>query len=83
MESRAVTIGKMGALAPAVAGNIDFYEKSSFIPVRTKGVRYADDPETDYFFTKELTPVFWTAFTVPTRMNRTSKTGQQTPPNVG
>ena len=35
-----------------------FYGKSGFVPAKTKGVRYADDPEADYFLIKELTPSF-------------------------
>ena len=49
---------KMGAGALAITGNIDFYGKSGFVPAKTKGVRYADDPEADYFLIKELTPSF-------------------------
>ena len=30
-----------------------FYGKSGFVPGKTKGVRYADDPEADYFLIKE------------------------------
>ena len=48
----------MGAGALAITGNIDFYGKSGFVPAKTKGVRYADDPEADYFLIKELTPSF-------------------------
>lgn len=29
-----------------------------FVPAKTKGIRYADDPEADYFLIKELTPGF-------------------------
>ena len=36
---------EMGAGALAITGNIDFYGKSGFVPAKTKGVRYADDPE--------------------------------------
>ena len=49
---------KMGASALAITGNIAFYGKSGFVPAKTTGVRYADDPEADYFLIKELTPVF-------------------------
>ena len=35
---------EMGAGALAITGNIDFYGKSGFVPAKTKGVRYADDP---------------------------------------
>ena len=36
---------EMGAVALAITGNIDFYGKSGFVPAKSKGVRYADDPE--------------------------------------
>ena len=49
---------KMGAGALAITGNIDFYGKSGFVPAKTKGVRYADDPDADYFLINELTPGF-------------------------
>ena len=49
---------KMGANALAITGNIAFYGKSGFVPAKTTGVRYADDPEADYFLIKELTPGF-------------------------
>ena len=49
---------KLGAGALAITGNILFYGKSGFVPAKTKGVRYADDPEADYFLIKELTPGF-------------------------
>lgn len=49
---------EMGAGALAITGNIDFYGKSGFVPAKTKGVRYADDPEADYFLIRELTPGF-------------------------
>ena len=48
----------MGAKALAITGNIDFYGKSGFVPAKTKGVRYVDDPEADYFLIKELIPGF-------------------------
>lgn len=48
----------MGVGALAIAGNIDFYGKSGFVPAKTKGVRYADAPEADYFLIKELIPGF-------------------------
>ena len=47
---------EMGAGALAITGNIDFYGKSGFVPAKTKGVRYADDPEADYFLIRQLTP---------------------------
>ena len=44
----------MGAGALAITGNIGFYEKSGFVVAKTKGVRYADDPDADYFLIAEL-----------------------------
>ena len=55
--------GEMGAGALAITGNIDFYGKSGFVPAKTKGVRYADDPEADYFLIKELIPRFLDSIT--------------------
>lgn len=49
---------EMGAGALAITGNILFYGKSGFVPAKTKGVRYADDPDADYFLIKELSPGF-------------------------
>lgn len=49
---------EMGAGALAITGNIDFYGKSGFVPAKTKGILYADDPEADYFLIRELTPGF-------------------------
>ena len=49
---------EMGAGALAITGNILFYGKSGFVPAKTRGVRYADDPEADYFLIRELTPGF-------------------------
>ena len=49
---------EMGAGALAITGNILFYGKSGFVPAKTKGVLYADDPDADYFLIKELTPGF-------------------------
>lgn len=49
---------QMGAGALAITGNIGFYGKSGFVPALTKGIRYADDPEAEYFLIKELTPGF-------------------------
>ena len=54
---------EMGAGALAITGNIDFYGKSGFVPAKTKGVRYADDPEADYFLIKELIPGFLDSIT--------------------
>ena len=49
---------ELGAGATAITGNIDFYGKSGFVPAKEKGVRYADDPEAEYFLIKELIPGF-------------------------
>ena len=49
---------EMGVGALAITGNLDFYGKSGFVPAKTKGVHYADDPEADYFLIKELEPGF-------------------------
>lgn len=49
---------EMGAGALAFCGNSHFYGKSGFVPAKSKGVRYAEDPEADYFLIKELTPGF-------------------------
>ena len=47
-----------GVGALAITGNILFYGKSGFVPAKTKGVRYAEDPEADYLLIKELIPGF-------------------------
>ncbi len=49
---------EMGAGALAITGNILFYGKSGFVPAKSKGIRYADDPEADYLLIKELIPGF-------------------------
>lgn len=49
---------KLEAGATAITGNIDFYGKSGFLPAKEKGIRYADDPDADYFLIKELIPGF-------------------------
>ena len=49
---------KLGVDALAITGNIDFYGKSGFVTAKTKGIRYADDPDADYFLIRELTPGF-------------------------
>lgn len=49
---------ELGAGALAITGNIDFYGKSGFVPAKTKGIRYSEDPEADYFLIKELIPGF-------------------------
>lgn len=50
--------GEMDAGALAITGNIMFYGKSGFVPAKTMGVRYEDDPEADYLLIKELVPGF-------------------------
>lgn len=45
---------ELGVGALAITGNIDFYGKSGFVVAKTKGVRYADDLDADYFLIKEL-----------------------------
>lgn len=49
---------ELGTGALAITGNILFYGKSDFVPAKTKGVRYADDPDASYFLIKELIPGF-------------------------
>ena len=49
---------EMGAGALAITGNFDFYGKSGFVVSKTKGVRYEDDPNADYFLIAELEPGF-------------------------
>ena len=49
---------KLGAGAVCFEGNIDFYGKSGFVVAKTKGVRYEDDPEAEYFLIRELEPGF-------------------------
>lgn len=48
----------MGTGALAITGNIDFYGKSGFVVSKTRGIRYEDDPEADYFLIAELQPGF-------------------------
>lgn len=49
---------EMGAGALAITGNIGFYGKSGFVVAKTKGIRYEDDPEAEYFLIRELEPGF-------------------------
>ena len=49
---------EMGVGALVITGNILFYGKSGFVPAKTKSVRYAYDPESDYLLIKELIPGF-------------------------
>jgi len=48
----------MGAGALAITGNIAFYGKSGFAVSKTRGIRYEDDPEAEYFLIAELEPGF-------------------------
>ena len=48
---------EMGAGALAITGNILFYGKSGFVPAKTKGIRYADDPE-GYFICEKNPEAF-------------------------
>lgn len=47
-------VKNLGAGALAITGNIDFYGKSGFVPAKTQGICYADEPDADYFLIKEL-----------------------------
>ena len=44
--------------AAVLEGDPAFYGPSGFVPGKTVGIRYADDPEADYFLVKELRPGF-------------------------
>lgn len=48
----------MGTGALAITGNIDFFGKSGFVVSKTRGIRYEDAPEADYFLIAELEPGF-------------------------
>ncbi len=50
---------ELGAGALAICGNIAFYGKSGFVRGKEKGIRYADDPDADYFLVKELSKDFF------------------------
>ena len=45
----------MNAGGIVIEGNIDFYGKSGFVVAKTKGIRYADDPDAEYLLCRELT----------------------------
>ena len=51
---------EMDAGALAITGNLGFYGKSGFVVAKTRGIRYADDPDADYFLVAELEPGFLT-----------------------
>ena len=46
----------LGAGVMVLTGNPDFYGRSGFVPAKTRGIRYADDPEAAYFLLRELEP---------------------------
>lgn len=48
----------LGFGAAAIIGNPAFYGKSGFVTGKSRNIRYADDPEADYFLVKELIPGF-------------------------
>ena len=48
----------LGVGALVITGDLAFYGKSGFVPAKTRGIRYADDPEADYFLLRELIPGF-------------------------
>ncbi|MCH3950447.1 MAG: N-acetyltransferase [Acidaminococcus sp.] len=48
----------LGAGAIAITGNPLFYGKSGFVAGKSRGIRYASDPEAEYFLIKELKPDF-------------------------
>lgn len=48
----------LGFGAVAITGNPAFYGKSGFVTGKSRNIRYADDPEADYFLVKELASGF-------------------------
>ena len=48
----------LGFGAAVLEGSPAFYGPSGFVPGKAAGIRYADDPEADYFLVKELLPGF-------------------------
>lgn len=44
----------LGAGALVITGSPAFYGKFGFVPGKTVGIRYRDDPETEYLLVKEL-----------------------------
>lgn len=48
----------MGAGALVITGNIGFYGKHGFVEAKSRGVRYAADPEAEYLLIAELEPGF-------------------------
>lgn len=45
---------RLGAGALVITGNIGFYGKSGFIPGKTMGIRYRQDPDADYLLIREI-----------------------------
>ncbi len=54
---------EMGAGALAITGDIGFYGSSGFVVSKTRGVRYEEDPEAEYFLMAELEPGFLNGIT--------------------
>ena len=73
---------EMGVGALAITGNIDFYGKSGFVPAKSKGVRYADDPDADSFSSKNCSRGSLTAFRAPTATRRGISSVKRTPPRL-
>lgn len=48
----------LGFGAVAITGNLAFYGRSGFVTGKSRNIRYADDPEADYFLVRELIPGF-------------------------
>ena len=47
---------ELGVGAVAITGNINFYGKCGFVVAKTKGIRYEEDPDANYFLVAELKP---------------------------
>ncbi len=58
VEASLARAAELGIGAVAITGNLDFYGKCGFALGKDLGVRYAEDPEADYFLVKELKPGF-------------------------
>jgi predicted N-acetyltransferase YhbS len=54
LEASMQAAAALGAGALVITGNILFYGPSGFVPARTRGIRYHEDPEADYLLVKEL-----------------------------
>ncbi|MGI6003681.1 MAG: GNAT family N-acetyltransferase [Lachnospiraceae bacterium] len=44
----------LGGGALLITGSIRFYEKSGFVPAKTRGIRYQPDPDAEYLLVREL-----------------------------